>query len=181
MRRAPFVLIVALAAGCSSGGSSTSATPVTASTGGERPVARPISPTATAEAAAPRAMSQEEFDRQWRAAPASSSPFDMSGMVIAGAPGGGPYAAYGGLGYDAEHPVAVCGTVESYTLVASHICPDGSMPLGGDSSAGAGARVGNVGANSTGHVIDLYEVPCSTGPVQLFVDMYGCPGGGIPF
>src|SRR5690606_6992840 len=26
----------------------------------------------------------------------------------------------------------------------------------------------------SGHLIDTYEVPCSDGPVTVFIDMYGC-------
>lgn len=80
-----------------------------------------------------------------------------------------------GLGVDIEHPVPACGPMDSYTYVASRFrCPDGTNPLGGDTRAGQGARVGNVGANSTGHIIDLYRVPCASGPVEVFVDMYQC-------
>ena len=69
-----------------------------------------------------------------------------------------------------------CGPRDSYRYVAAEFrCPDGSNPLGGDEMAGRNARTGNVGANQTGHIIDLYQVPCATGPVDVFVDMYGCP------
>ena len=85
-------------------------------------------------------------------------------------------------GFDREHPVMRCGPVESYVYVASEFrCADGTNPLGGDPRAGAAARVGNVGPNSTGHIIDLYRVPCSEGPRDVYVDMYGCPAGRSPF
>lgn len=78
-----------------------------------------------------------------------------------------------------ETPVLRCGAKDSYVYVASEFkCPDGGNPLGGDVMAGAKSRVGNVGANSTGHIIDLYEVPCASGPHRVYVDMYGCPGKG---
>ena len=76
----------------------------------------------------------------------------------------------------AEHPVPACGPRDSYDYVASRFrCPDGANPLGGDPRAGQAARLGNVGANSEGHVIDVYRVPCASGPVDVYVDMYGCP------
>ncbi|MBK7394856.1 MAG: hypothetical protein IPJ34_00770 [Myxococcales bacterium] len=78
-----------------------------------------------------------------------------------------------------ETPVLRCGPKDSYVYVAKEFkCPDGTNPLGGNPQAGAAARVGNVGANSTGHIIDLYEVPCASGPQRVYVDMYGCKGGG---
>jgi hypothetical protein len=42
---------------------------------------------------------------------------------------------------------------------------------------GARARVGNVGAGPDGHILDLYEIPCARGSVQVYVDMYHCPAG----
>jgi hypothetical protein len=81
-----------------------------------------------------------------------------------------------GSGSSAEDPVTACGPGDSYSFVAREFrCPGGGNPLGGDPRAGAQSRVGNVGANSTGHIIDLYRVPCPTGPVDIYVDMYGCP------
>ena len=169
-----------LLAGCGGGDGSTSAPAAAGTSGGERPVARRIEPTRPATEA-PRVISREAFDAQW-ASTEEPAPFDMSGVVVEGAvPPGGPYGAYGGMGADLDHPIPTCGAAESYALVASHVCPDGTMPLGGDLAAGAGARVGNVGANATGHIIDLYSVPCATGPVELYVDLYACPGGGSPF
>lgn len=77
-------------------------------------------------------------------------------------------------GSSAENPIVCCGPQESYRTVASYECPDGSAPLGGDPDAGRTARLGSVGANSTGHIIDHYQVPCASGPVDVYVDMYGC-------
>lgn len=79
------------------------------------------------------------------------------------------------LGFDKEHPVPRCGPRDSYEFVASYACKDGSTPLGGNPANGSKARRGNVGANATGHIIDLYVVPCVGGEQQIYVDMYGCP------
>ncbi len=88
----------------------------------------------------------------------------------------GPALSARGVGMDAEHPVPACGPGDSYDYVASRFrCPDGTNPLGGDPRAGQASRLGNVGANSTGHIIDVYRVPCATGPIDVYVDMYGCP------
>jgi hypothetical protein len=88
----------------------------------------------------------------------------------------GPAVALEGLGMDREHPVPACGPRDSYDYVASRFrCPDGTNPLGGDMGAGQASRLGNVGANSQGHIIDVYRVPCASGPVDVYVDMYGCP------
>lgn len=177
------VLVVALLTGC---GGASATTEGGSGSHNMDPEAEPITSggvTSGGTGTATRTLTQAEFDAQWGGSGHGSTgpAIDFGGVPITGAPTGGPYAAYGGMGYDIEHPIAVCGTDESYVVVASHVCSDGSMPLGGAASAGAAARVGNVGANSTGHIIDLYAVPCASGPVQLFVDMYGCPGGGMPF
>lgn len=79
-----------------------------------------------------------------------------------------------GSGSDKEDPVMRCGPRDSYAFVAGYECPDGSVPLKGDVRAGGASRVGNVGPNSTGHIIDLYEIPCASGAVKVYVDMYGC-------
>ena len=79
-----------------------------------------------------------------------------------------------GSGTQREDPVRVCGPVESYRYVADYRCPGGEQPLGGDPALGQRARVGNVGGNASGHIIDLYRVPCASGDVDVFIDMYGC-------
>jgi hypothetical protein len=61
-----------------------------------------------------------------------------------------------------------------YPYIASYRCADGSVPLGGDPERGARARLGNVGPGPDGHVVDLYEIPCATGPVRIHVDAYHC-------
>ena len=86
------------------------------------------------------------------------------------------YPGRTGSGRTQEDPVSACGPGDSYAFVAGEFqCPEGGNPLGGDTSAGGASRVGNVGANSTGHIIDLYRIPCRSGPVDVYVDMYGCP------
>jgi hypothetical protein len=89
-----------------------------------------------------------------------------------------PFAIPGrsGSGARPEDPITACGPEDSYRLVAGEVqCPGGGNPLGGDPTLGAQARVGNVGAGPEGHIIDHYRVPCPTGPLDVFVDMYGCP------
>ncbi len=86
------------------------------------------------------------------------------------------YPGRHGSGISPEDPISACGPRDSYEFVAGEFrCPDGSNPLGGDPMAGARVRAGNVGANSSGHIIDLYRVPCASGDVDVYVDMYGCP------
>ena len=80
-------------------------------------------------------------------------------------------------GSDKENPVMRCGPSDSYIYVASvYRCPDGTNPLGGRAPAGRRARRGNVGDNSHHNgIIDLYDVPCASGPQEVYVNMYGCP------
>ncbi len=61
-----------------------------------------------------------------------------------------------------------------YPFIANYRCPDGSVPLGGDTRRGAAARVGNVGEGPEGHILDLYEVPCPSGAIRIYVDAYHC-------
>jgi hypothetical protein len=86
-------------------------------------------------------------------------------------------------GTDKENTVARCGAGDAYAYVANEFrCADGSNPFTGDLLAAARSRVGNVGANCTGHIIDLYRVPCPEGPQDVFVDMYaGCAPGQSPY
>jgi hypothetical protein len=109
-------------------------------------------------------------------APAGSATAESDGPVeIKDSPKKAKPAAEGDAGADKENPVMRCGPGDSYKFVAGYECSDGTRPLGGDPRAGGAARRGNVGANSKGHVIDLYVIPCSSGPVEVYVDMYGCP------
>lgn len=82
----------------------------------------------------------------------------------------------GGVAGTAEEPVPRCGARESYRYVASEFrCPDGGNPLDGDLAAAAGVRAGSLGPTPAGHMIDVYEVPCPAGKVDVYIDMYGCP------
>jgi len=84
-------------------------------------------------------------------------------------------AANAALGSSKETPAPTCGTTHSYDYVASDVlCEDGMSPFRGDLRAAAKARSGNVGVGSSGHIIDLYEVPCPEGVKAVYVDMYDC-------
>lgn len=108
--------------------------------------------------------------------PEAAQPAAATATPSAAGPGGSVPGQRRGSGQSREDPVICCGPVDSYTYVAAEFrCPDGQNPLGGDPSAGQRARVGNVGPNASGHIIDLYRVPCGGGEVDIFVDMYGCP------
>jgi hypothetical protein len=86
-----------------------------------------------------------------------------------------------------ENPVPTCGAREGYQFVADQRCPDGSMPLGGDPMAGARARAGSMGSHQEGgspmdsHIVDHYQLPCSSGAIDIYVCMYHCAGGRTPF
>ncbi|MEZ4382745.1 MAG: hypothetical protein R3A79_15520 [Nannocystaceae bacterium] len=79
------------------------------------------------------------------------------------------------LGASKELPVPTCGASHSYEWIASDArCGDGRNPLQGDLRAAMASRAGNVGPNASGHIIDLYEIPCPEGPKKIYVDMYDC-------
>jgi hypothetical protein len=81
----------------------------------------------------------------------------------------------GGAGGSIKSPVPRCGPRDSYYYVASEFrCPGGGNPLDGDVGAAARVRSGSVGPDARGHMIDVYEVPCPSGKVDVFVDMYAC-------
>lgn len=67
-----------------------------------------------------------------------------------------------------------------YPFVGAYTCADGTVPLGGDPMRGAQARRGNVGSGPDGHMVDLYDVPCPSGPVEVYVDGYHCGGSPAP-
>ena len=154
-----FALVCALAGGCGGVGSAVpQESPNAFASGGARPAE--TAPASSAESA-PASSSEAVSNAQAPAATAMS--------------GGSGVAPMASVGFDAEHPVLRCGARDSYQYVAAEYqCPDGSNPLNGDLSLGQRSRRGNVGANSTGHIIDLYVVPCASGPQQVYVDMYGC-------
>lgn len=83
----------------------------------------------------------------------------------------------GGAAGSAERPVPRCGPEDSYRYVADEFrCPGGGgNPFAGDVAAARSARVGSLGPTAQGHMIDVYEVPCPAGKVEVYVDMYGCP------
>ncbi len=89
-----------------------------------------------------------------------------------------PKAAAGTAGATKATALKLChATNTDYQTIADYRCPDGSVPLGGDARAGGGARRGSVGPGPDGHIVDLYEVPCSGGAVRIYVDAYHCPPG----
>lgn len=161
--------IAALAAGC--GGAGESAEEPTA--------AQPIA-SVGAEGAGPQGSNQQGAVAAQPIGAATPPPRG----TVAGAPGSGA------VGGDREHPVPACGAMESYLYVAGQFqCPGGGNPLGGDPRAGARARLGNVGPHAHGperdpmmdaHIVDLYEVPCPSGAVQVYVCLYHCPPGRTP-
>lgn len=128
-------------------------------------------------AAAPPTTSGSEGN-----APGQGGSGSGGGAISPAATGASGSTPGAGAGTDREHPVMRCGPAESYRYVASDFrCAGGTNPLGGDLRAGAAARVGNVGPNSTGHIIDLYRVACPEGAREIYVDMYGCPPGRSPY
>jgi len=99
--------------------------------------------------------------------------------------GGGEVRVVGtvpALGATPASAVMRCGAGDSYFYVATKFkCPGGGNPLGGDVEAGSRARRGNVGPGPDGHILDVYDVPCPSGPVAVYVDMYHCrPGQPMP-
>ena len=79
------------------------------------------------------------------------------------------------LGTRRSTPVPTCGATHSYDYIASDVvCADGRSLFGGDLRAAIEARVGNVGMGPSGHIIDLYRIPCPEGPKEVYVDMYEC-------
>lgn len=80
------------------------------------------------------------------------------------------------LGRSAEHPVLACGPEESYAYVTRRFqCPGGGNPLGGDLERARSARRGSIPSPQSQHILDVYDVPCPSGTVAVYVDMYGCP------
>lgn len=89
-------------------------------------------------------------------------------------------AAAAQAGSSPEHPALRCGPEDSYAYVAREFrCPDGTNPFGGDLRGAARARSGSRRGGG-GHHIDSYEVPCASGAVTVFVDMYACDEQPLP-
>ncbi|HEX7499235.1 MAG TPA: hypothetical protein VF524_02925 [Polyangia bacterium] len=117
----------------------------------------------------------------------------LSACATAGAPSPSPDKTSGGgsdrAGHSKANPYFACGARTSYLLVASVFrCPDGSNPFHGDLRAAAGSRRSNVGQHMpapdgdffNSHIVDLYSVPCATGPEEIYVCMYHCEDGKSP-
>jgi hypothetical protein len=74
-----------------------------------------------------------------------------------------------------ESPIMTCGPKDSYGYIAQRFaCPDGSNPFAGDLERAARSRQGSQPSERSGDVIDVYRVPCPTGDVTVYIDMYGC-------
>lgn len=104
------------------------------------------------------------------------------GLVVAGCGGSGKGAegpesgAVAATGGSLESPIATCGPMDSYEFVANRFqCPNGPNPFRGDPKRAAESRRGSSTSAKTGHPIDVYEVPCPGGSVEVYVDLYGCP------
>jgi hypothetical protein len=110
-------------------------------------------------------------------------PMDRAVDALFSAPDGAPAPPPTKAKSSKEQPIAACGTRGSYRYVASeYVCADGANPFAGNANAARDARKGNVGANASGHIIDVYIVPCAGGDEKVYVDMYaGCPEGVSPF
>lgn len=77
-------------------------------------------------------------------------------------------------GSSPDEPVLRCGPQDSYAYVASEYrCPDGTNPFDGDVRKAMRSRSGSRRAEN-GHYVDSYEVPCASGTVTVYVDLYGC-------
>lgn len=114
---------------------------------------------------------------------------NTSGSASAGGDASAPptQATLGGSGATLEDPIEVCGAGESYQRIADFVCPGGDVPLRGIPDLGAAARLGSTSPHMPGasmmesHIVDLYEVPCARGPVEVFVCLYHCGPGASPF
>ncbi|MCS6900668.1 MAG: hypothetical protein RMJ98_13660 [Myxococcales bacterium] len=94
--------------------------------------------------------------------------------VSAEPPKGGAEGKNLGAGTFAQ-PIQRCGPHDSYYYVAREFqCSDGTNPFAGQLQEAARARQG-AREHPGGHFVDLYRVPCSSGDVIVYVDMYGCP------
>lgn len=72
-------------------------------------------------------------------------------------------------------PVEVCAVEGQLDYLVRLQCADGSNPFNSMHEAHA-ARAGNVGAGGRcDSAVDLYNVPCPEGDVEVYMDMYMCP------
>ena len=101
----------------------------------------------------------------------------LAGCTRNAPPPGSPQAAASGNqgpGTFAQ-PIVRCGPRDSYHYVAREFrCSDGQNPFGGELERAARSRQGGR-QHPGGHIVDLYQVPCTGGDVTVYVDMYGCP------
>jgi hypothetical protein len=104
------------------------------------------------------------------------------GFFLAGCGGSGKGAESAGAdsatsgGGSLDDPISTCGPDDSYEFVANRFqCPSGPNPFRGDPKRAAESRRGSSTSAKTGHPVDVYEVPCAGGSVEVFVDLYGCP------
>lgn len=196
MRARLIVLLASLALGTQACGGASGETPATsASSGGEGESAASFDPSTLDPAEQERIAANQQGARPEPGAASAggqggaSAPSEADVLGRSGYGGSGSGSGGGGLliGGDRDHPVPTCGPQESYLFVArDFVCPGGGAnPFGGDASRAAAARRGNVGPHpysgprsgdplSDAHIVDVYEVPCPGGPVEVFVCMYHC-------
>jgi hypothetical protein len=71
-------------------------------------------------------------------------------------------------------PIEVCGVTGQTSWLVALECDDGSRPFASLQQAHA-ARLGNVGPGGRcGMIVDHYQVPCPSGVVDVYMDMYHC-------
>lgn len=75
-----------------------------------------------------------------------------------------------------EAPIEVCGVQGELDWLTQLRCQDGSSPYEGPGAAHA-SRVGSMGGGGRcGSIIDLYTVTCPEGSLEVYMDLYMCPG-----
>lgn len=105
------------------------------------------------------------------------APHDPSG---AAGPGAHDKSAPGAT---LNNPLVTCGARASYERVAAFKCATGETPFSGDLESARTSRKGALKSPKSGHMVDIYEVPCPGGTESVYVDLYGCgtpepkPGG----
>ncbi len=107
-----------------------------------------------------------------------TDPFDTSWQVgLGAAPGLGP-------GLSSSRPVRVCGVHGELAYLASLLCEgDPTTPPFVDPFAVLDAERETVQRAFRARAVDRYEVPCASGPVEVFLSPYHCEGdvtGRVP-
>jgi hypothetical protein len=93
-----------------------------------------------------------------------------------GAAAGGSKTPPSSAGSSVEQPIMRCGPQDSYEYIAREVrCADGKNPFAGNVEAARRSRSGSQARPRSDHLVDTYEVPCASGTMTVFVDMYGCP------